>query len=153
MCCEKEVEFSRIRDRGQYALRHVLWRGEPDLPCVHGPAGGQPGVDHDPGLSHHRRWPAPAGRGSPGHQPKQRPVRPVQQSWAALRHVLHLRPVPDHRAFLRHPPLRHHVLHRGSGADLTGGPRQAFPAAVLGGLLRRNALLLPAAGKNFDLDR
>ena len=57
-------------------------------------------------------------------------------------HVLHLPALPDHRAVLRHPPLRHHLLHRGTGAGAAAGRQYAaLPAGVLRRLLRRGAVL------------
>ena len=137
---------------GQHAVRYVFRRGEPDLSRLHGSAGGQQRVAGQRRPAHHRRGAAAAGCGRPGREPGERPAGTEQPGGPPLRPVLHLCFVSHHRAAVRHPPLRHRLLHGGRAAAATGGGPAGGAGAVLSVVLRCGALFLPAAGRAAHLD-
>ena len=138
---------------GEYVVRYVFRRGEPDLSGVHGPAGRPERLGGHSGLSGHRGGPAPVGGGGPGHQPGRRPVGAEQPGGPEIRPLLHLPALSDHWPLLRHSPVRHRLLYGGVAAAAARGQREPGFGGVLGGVLRGGPLFLPAAGRDPDLDR
>ena len=137
----------------QHAVRHVFRRGEPDLPCIHGPVGGPESLAGVGGLPDHRRGPAAAGRGGAGHQPGGRASPAQQPGGPRVRPVFHLPAVPDHRPVLRHSPLRDRVLYGGHPAAGPGRMAGRHAGGLFAGFLRGGAVLLAAARPDPDLDR
>ena len=156
--CKKEEDYEKTylpatSGSCQHALRHVFRRGQPDLPGLHGSAGGAQPVAGLGGISHHRRGPAAAGCGSPGHQPGRRPAGTEQPGQQRVRAVFYLPAVSDHRPLFRHSPLRHGILHRGHPAHAARNRPESGAGGVLAGVLRGGALFLPAPRRDPDLDR
>ena len=68
-------------------------------------------------ISDHRGGTAPSWSGCPGHEPLQWPGTDEPEDRKKVWHLLYLRPLSDHWAFLCHSPLCHRSICRGNRAD------------------------------------
>ena len=136
---------------GQHAVRPVLRGGQSDLSGFHGPTGGAQPLAGRGRVSRHRRGTAPAGGGGAGHQPGGRAAGAEQPGEPGLRPLLHLSSLPDHRALLRHSPLRHRLLHGGHPADAPRNRPDAGAGGLLAGVLCSGPLFLAAPRRDPHL--
>ena len=137
-CREEDAGLSGAAGCGQYAVRTVFRRREPDFSGLHGTAGGKRCLDGRRRLSYYRCRAAAAGGSCAGHQPggwaswAQLPGR--EKIWTAV----YLRSLSNHRPLFCDSPVRHGVLYSGDPANSArnGTDRRAgglFPAVFRGG--------------------